>query len=107
MSSGRTTGDKEFVGLLGGAELAAKGTTTCYDLFLELPLPTRDGLDAVASAYSTVGIRAVIAPMVSDITLYDAIPGLAERLPQDLRTEIERLRPGGYKAALDACREVL
>src|SRR3954453_1085872 len=107
MSSGRTTEDKELVGLLGAAELAAKGTTTCYDLFLELPLPTRDGMGALASAYSKVGIRAVIAPMVSDITLYDALPGLADGLPPEMRAEVERFRPAGYGAALAACREIL
>ena len=107
MSSGRTTEDKELVGLLGAAELAAKGTTTCYDLFLELPLPTRDGMGALASAYSKVGIRAVIAPMVSDITLFDALPGLAHGLPPEIRAAVEGFRTAGYGAALEACREIL
>ncbi len=42
--------------------------------------------DAVAEAYRTVGMRAVIAPMVADMTLYEAIPGLAEAVPAGAAT---------------------
>ena len=44
-----------------------------------------DALDrraaAIGQAYADVGMRAVLAPMVADISFYDAIPGLMERLP--------------------------
>ena len=58
-----------------------KGCTACYDLFVEFPLPTEEGIAAVADVYTQVGMRAVIAPMMADMTLYEAIPGLMDALP--------------------------
>ena len=57
-----------------------KGCTAAYDLAAEFPLPSVDGLSAMARAYEEVGMRAVLAPMVADITFFDAIPGLMDRL---------------------------
>ena len=37
-------------------------------------------------------MRAVIAPMVADRTFYEAIPGLADRLPPALQKGVEGLR---------------
>ena len=34
----------------------------------------------MARAYEEVGMRAVLAPMVADITFFEAIPGLMDRL---------------------------
>ena len=61
---------------IGAAEMLLKGCTACYDMVLELPLPSRDGLNAIARAYSDAGMRAVLAPMVADTAFFDAIPGL-------------------------------
>ena len=56
-----------------------KGCTASYDLAAEFPLPSVEGLSAMAKAYAEVGMRAVLAPMVADITFFEAIPGLMER----------------------------
>lgn len=88
----RSLADKRLSALLCAAEMVQKGCTAAYDLYTEVPLPTREGLDAVADAYDTLGMRAVVAPMVADLTLYEAIPGLLEALPQGLRREAEKLR---------------
>src|SRR3712207_6571240 len=87
--------------------MVLKGCTAAYDLYAEFPLPTRDGLDAVAEAYAEVGMRAVIAPMVADRTVYEATPGLHDALPVDLQAAVERtrLRPG--EETLVAIAEVL
>ena len=107
IGGGRSLQDKKLTTLICAAEMALKGCTAAYDLYAEFPLPTRDGLDAVAEAYAEVGMRAVIAPMVADRTVYEAIPGLRDALPDDLRAAVERtrLRPG--EETLAAIAEVL
>src|SRR6202035_1803615 len=71
----RTNDDRYLSALLTAVEMLRKGCTACYDLAAMLPLPTLDGLHSVAQAYSDVGIRAVIAPMIADRSFYQAIPG--------------------------------
>ena len=63
---------------LSAVELIRKGCTACFDLFIELPGPTVEGIHAVARAYQDVGLRAVVAPMIADRTLYQALPGLLD-----------------------------
>ena len=60
---------------LSAVEMIRKGCTACFDLTLEFPLPSADGLSAVGRAYRDAGMRAVIAPMIADRTLYQALPG--------------------------------
>src|SRR5271154_4444387 len=86
---------------IGAVEMMLKGCTACYDLFFEWPLPTREGMAAVASAYAELGMRAVIAPMVADRSFYEAIPGLAEAMPAALRDKVATLRmaPGAQTIA--------
>lgn len=88
----RALSDKRLSALLCAAEMVAKGCTCAYDLCTEIPLPSVEGLDAVADAYATVGMRAVIAPMVADRSLYEAIPGLMDALPDRLRREAEKIK---------------
>ncbi|MCG6121904.1 MAG: amidohydrolase family protein [Microvirga sp.] len=65
---------------IGAAEMLLKGCTAAYDMCLEFPLPTADGIDAVARAYDDVGMRATIAPMASDQPFLGAVPGLRDHL---------------------------
>jgi guanine deaminase len=92
---------------LGAVEMMLKGCTACYDLFVEWPVPTREGMATVASAYAELGMRAVIAPMVADRTFYEAIPGLAEAVPAALRDKVAALRLAPGAATLAAIREAL
>jgi 5-methylthioadenosine/S-adenosylhomocysteine deaminase len=107
INGGRTLADRRLAALLCAAEMALKGCTAAYDLVAELPLPTVEGFDAVADAYAAVGMRAVIAPMVADLTLYEAIPGLADSLPPELRSRVEELRLAPAETALAALAEIL
>jgi len=102
VSGGRTMDDIALSATIGAAELALKGCTAVLDMVGELPLPTEEGLDAVASAYDRVGLRAVIAPLVADRTLYQAIPPLAEALPGELREEVARLALPPWERTFDA-----
>ena len=78
---------------LNAAEMALKGCTAAYDLFLELPEPTVEGIHEAIRAYQDVGIRVTIAPMLSDISLYDAVPGLLDALPPELQRSVGKHRP--------------
>lgn len=99
---GRTLEDKRLSTLLCAAEMVAKGCTAAYDLTMEVPLPTTEGLDAIADAYATVGMRAMIAPMVADRSLYEAIPGLMDALPDKLRAEAEKIRFRPWQETISA-----
>ena len=99
--------DKRLSALLCAAEMVAKGCTAAYDLYTEVPLPSVEGLDAVADAYSTVGMRAMIAPMVADRSLYEAIPGLMEALPDRLRTEAEKIKLRPWQETVAAMESAL
>ncbi len=90
---------------IGAVEMMLKGCTACYDLFFEWPVPTRDGMAAVASAYAELGMRAVIAPMVADRSFYEAIPGLAEALPPALGDKVAALRLAPGATTIAAIRD--
>ena len=83
---------KRISATTGAAEMVLKGCTAVYDLFVEVPGPTRGGIAAVVEAYQAVGMRAVIAPMVADLTLYQAVPALQTALPEALQAEVSALR---------------
>jgi len=76
-------------------------------MFAEVPLPTQDGVEAVARAYSDVGMRATIAPMMADRTLYEAIPGLAEALPEPIRAQALATKAASHEMSLAACRKII
>ena len=52
------------------------GCTAAYDLFLAVPAVTDETFEAVARAYSDVGVRVVLAPAVADIVFHRTVPGL-------------------------------
>jgi guanine deaminase len=107
IGGGRGLADKHLSTLLCAAEMVLKGCTTAYDLSVEVPLPSIEGLDAVAEAYARVGMRAVVAPMVADRSLYQAYPALMEALPQALREQVVRLGPAPWRETLAAMEAAL
>ena len=99
--------DKYLSTLIGAAEMLTKGCTACYDLMAEFPTPSVEGLEAVGRAYRDAGMRAVVAPMVADLSFFEAIPGLMEALPPPLQKEVERLRLAPYRTSLENMRKAL
>jgi guanine deaminase len=99
--------EKRLSATIGAAEMVLKGCTACYDLFVEFPGPTEDGINAVAEAYQAVGMRAVIAPMVADLTLYQAIPGLFDALPPELQRGVGAQRMPAWEGTVDRLRGIL
>jgi 5-methylthioadenosine/S-adenosylhomocysteine deaminase len=107
INGSRTLDDKRLSAKLTAVELVRKGCTAAYDLFVEYPVPSREGIDAVAEAYGAVGMRAVIAPMMADRTLYEALPGLAESLPDRLQEQARQIKAAPHEASVAAVREIL
>lgn len=107
ISGRRTLDDKYLAAKLNAAEMVRKGCTAAYDLYFEFPAPTHDGIDAVARGYADVGARAVVAPMMADHTLFEAIPGLMQALPEDLRARVDDLKLAPAEQTIEACRAIL
>jgi len=107
ISGGRTHEDRYLSAKLGAVEMVLKGCTAAYDLPLEFPTPTPEGTEAVGRAYAEVGMRAVVAPMVADRTLYEAIPGLLEVLTPALRDDVAALRPAPWQTSIANLRATL
>ena len=108
ISGNRTAEDKYLSTYIGALEMLMKGCTACYDLTVEFPQPTPEGLGACAKAYADAGMRAVVAPMVANLTLLRGDPRPARRAcPRALQKEVERLRLAPYEASLTAMRQVL
>jgi guanine deaminase len=101
----RTLEDKYLSTYVGAIEMLLKGCTACYDLTVEFPLPSVDGMDACGRAYADAGMRAVLAPMVAELSFFEAIPGLIDALPPATQKEIERLRLAPGDATLNAMRQ--
>ena len=104
---GRNLEDKYLAAMIGASEMVLKGCTAAYDLAAEFPLPTVEGLSAMAKAYEEVGMRAVLAPMVADLTFFEAIPGLMSRLPPTLQKEVESFRLAPWKATSRQMKKAL
>jgi guanine deaminase len=107
INGSRNTNDKWLSAALTAVELVRKGCTAAYDLFVEYPVPSQEGMHAVASAYAEVGMRAVVAPMMADRTLYQALPGLLESLPPHVREQVEKLKTAPYEASIEAAKGIL
>jgi guanine deaminase len=52
-------------------------------------------------------MRAVVAPMIADRTIYQALPGLLEALPEDLRPQYAGLNAVPIEATFAACDDIL
>ncbi len=107
IAGGQQPEDRYAGTLLNAAEMIRRGCTATYDLTWEFPAPTSDGIKAVARAYDDIGLRALIAPMLADINLYQSVPGLMEALPDGLRDEVAAFRFGGHEPMVAACRSLL
>jgi 5-methylthioadenosine/S-adenosylhomocysteine deaminase len=99
--------DKYLSAALSAAEMIRKGCTACFDLTVELPEPSHDGIAAVARAYQDAGMRAVVAPMIADRTIYQALPGLLEALPENLRPQFAALGAAPIEKTFETCRDIL
>jgi 5-methylthioadenosine/S-adenosylhomocysteine deaminase len=105
INGGRTGEDRYLSTLLSAIEMIRKGCTSCYDLSAMLPVPSVEALNDVARAYADAGMRAVISPMIADRTFYQAIPGLLDAFPPELRSLAEAMRSASADAILAPIRQ--
>ena len=104
INGNRSAEDRHLSAKIGAVEMVLKGCTAAYDLPLELPVPTLESVQSLGRAYADVGMRAVIAPMVADRTLYEAIPGLMNVLGPALREDVTQLQPVPWNTSIDGMR---
>ena len=105
INGARTSEDRYLSTVLSAVEMIRKGCTACYDLSAMIPAPSVDALADVARAYADVGMRAVIAPMIADRTFYQAIPGLLDAFPAELRAIAEAMRTASPETILAPIRD--
>ncbi len=106
-SGGFTLEDKRLAAQLNAAEMVLKGCTSAYDMYFEFPTASKEGLSAIVQGYRDLGVRVVLAPMMADITLFRAIPGLMEALPDELRTRADTMKAAPQEAHISICRDIL
>ncbi len=107
VGGGFTLEDKYTAASLNAAEMVLKGCTAAYDMYFEFPTPSMEGLETVGRAYSDIGLRVVLAPMMADTTLYQAIPGLIDALPEPHRSHVQKISAATAEDHLKVCDQVL
>jgi 5-methylthioadenosine/S-adenosylhomocysteine deaminase len=103
----RTPEDEYLSAAIGAIEMLKTGCTSAYDLYMSLPAVTDETFEAVARAYTDVGVRVVLAPAVADIVFYQTVPGLLDLLPADLRRTVEDMQPAPTKGLLDLTERLI
>jgi 5-methylthioadenosine/S-adenosylhomocysteine deaminase len=92
LNGGRTPEDHYLSAAIGAIEMLKTGCTAAYDLFMAVPAPSSEVVEAVVRAYVDVGVRAVLAPAVADVVFYRVVPDLFDLLPRRLRRTVEHIR---------------
>ncbi len=100
----RSADDLRLSAELSAAEMIRKGCTACFDLSVELPGPSVAGIHAVAEAYHAAGMRAVVAPMIADRTIYHALPGLLEAFAPQMRAALAAITLPPWQDSLATCK---
>src|SRR5688572_3647324 len=65
LNTNRTLEDHYLSAAIGAIEMLKTGCTTAYDLFMAIPAPSVEDVEAIARAYTDVGMRAMLAPAVA------------------------------------------
>jgi len=107
IGGGVTLDDKHLAAQLNAAEMVLKGCTAAYDMYFEFPGPTLQGIEAIGRGYEELGVRAVLAPMMADTTLYHAIPGLLDALPEPHRGHAAKISAASPEQHLATCGSLL
>jgi 5-methylthioadenosine/S-adenosylhomocysteine deaminase len=107
INGNRSVEEKYLSAALCAVEMVRRGCTAAYDLTVEFPLPSVDGIAAVAQAYADVGMRAVVAPMMADRSLFQALPSLVESMPENVIDDVRGIVAAPYQASVDVCRAIL
>ena len=107
LNGNRTPEDQYLSAAIGAVEMLKNGCTAAYDLFMAVPAPTAEGVEAIVRAYTDVGLRAVIAPAMADLVFYQTVPGLLELLPPDLRRTVEGMQAAPTEGLLQVAEDTV
>ncbi len=107
LNGNRTPEEQYLSAAIGAIEMLKNGCTAAYDLFMAVPAPTSEGVEAIVRAYTDVGLRAVIAPAMADLVFYHTVPGLLELLPADLRRTVEGLQAAPTEGLLQIAADTV
>ena len=107
ISANRSLEHKYLAALVGAAEMLTKGCTAAYDLYVEIPVPTVEGMTAVGRAYRDAGMRAVVAPILADKTFFEALPDLVDVLPDELKIRVDKIRMASLNETMGTARKLL
>lgn len=107
LSYGASLDDLRLGAMLGAADMIRNGCTAAYDMVLQSPFPSSEGMGAVAEGYRSTGMRAVIAAAVTDRTFWESIGGLIESLPKDAAAFVRGIRPTSADDHVAGLRNVL
>jgi 5-methylthioadenosine/S-adenosylhomocysteine deaminase len=103
----QTPREQYLTALIGAMESVSRGGTACYDVFYEFPLPSGQGIGQVMQAYRDVGMRSVIAPMLSDVSFYRAVPGIFDALPKEVQAQLTSRPASGWQSIMAAMESLL
>ncbi len=107
LNGNRTPEEQYLSAAIGAIEMLKNGCTAAYDLFMAVPAPTSEDVEAIVRAYTDVGLRAVIAPAMADLVFYHTVPGLLELLPADLRRTVEGLQAAPTEGLLQIAADTV
>lgn len=96
--SRRTEEDVALRTILGAAECLCNGITTVQDM-VTIVGPDRPHVDAILSAYESVGIRAVLALQIADRAAVEAVPFWNE-MPGHVQERLPRAADVGASRAM-------
>ncbi|MBS0643937.1 MAG: amidohydrolase family protein [Proteobacteria bacterium] len=99
--------DRYLATVLSAVEMVRKGCTSCFDLTVLPSAPTPDPVYHIARAYHDLGMRAVVAPMVADRGFHQAIPGISDAFPADLRHLVESMELPPAETVLALLRQAV
>ncbi|NNK78915.1 MAG: amidohydrolase family protein [Litoreibacter sp.] len=106
-NGGFTLEDKRVAAQLNAAEMVLKGCTAAYDMYFEFPTATVEGIEAIGAGYQDLGVRVTLAPMMADMTLFRAIPGLMEALPEPHRARAAAMGAAPHTEHIAMCRQIM
>jgi guanine deaminase len=104
---GATVEDLRLGAMLVAADMIRNGCTAAYDMVLQAPVPSAEGMAAVAEGYAAIGLRAVVAAVVADRTFWESIPGLTDALDPEAAAFVRSVAAPAAAGSLHGLEEVL
>lgn len=107
LNYGATLDDMKLMAQLNAADMIRYGCTAAYDMVVQTPFTSIDGMRAVAAGYEKAGIKAVVAATVTDKTFWQAIPNLIESLDAEEAQWVSSLAQADSAQHLKQLRKTL